>query len=445
MSTTATAPQPTAPRPAVKLRGLLAEIPSVDTLRTAAVRVRDAGYTRWDCHSPFPVHGIDDAMGIRLTRLPIVVFCFGLLGCLTAIGLQWWANATDFADWNHLVPTFLQGYNFKISGKPYWSFPANIPITFELTVLFSALCTGIGMLIANNLPWFHNPIFNCPRFSGVTDDRFFIRIDADDPRFRLADTEALLRAVGATGVERIEEYPSEDKPPAVFTKVAVIMGCAALIPLTFIWMGRNSTSAVPRFHIVQDMDNQEKYKAQQPNLAFADGRAMRPPVGADPDHPLGTTVARGELRADDAFYKGYTSVAYNEKSEPVPNFVTDFPPRVEVTEALIRRGQNRFGIYCAPCHGQAGYGDGVVSNRGLEMDGGWVQASNLHDDERRGRAVGHLFNSITAGIRTMPRYGDQIKEMDRWAIVAYIRALQRSTAGSLNDLPEDKRKLLEQR
>lgn len=447
MSSTAIAKPPpsSSPQTAVRLRGLMAEIPGPDALRTAAARVRDAGYTRWDCHSPYPVHGIDEAIGIKMTKLPIVIFIFGVLGCANAIILQWWTNATDYHVWNSLVPTFLEGYNFKISGKPYWSFPANIPVTFELTVLFASLCAFFAMLIANNLPWYYNPVFNCKRFAGVTDDRFFIRIDADDPRFRLAETEALLNSLGATGVERIEEFPSEERTPPKIKKILVVVCCAALVPLAFVWMGYNSTSTLPRFHIVQDMDNQEKYKAQAPNLAFADGRAMRPPVGVSADLPLGTTVARGELRADDAFYKGYTSVGYDKDGNPVPNFITEFPSEVTISEDFIRRGQNRFVIYCSPCHGLDGTGDGIVNTRALEMGGGWVAAANLHDAERVSRPVGHLFNTITAGIRTMPRYGDQIKEMDRWAIVSYIRALQRSTAGTLSDLPENQRKLLEQR
>lgn len=422
------------------LCGFLAEFDSPEQLKAAAAKVRDAGYRDWDTHTPYPVHGIDQAMGIRMTKLPILVFVLGAIGTATAIGLQWWANATHFGQYPG-VDTFVQGYNFMTSGKPYWSFPANIPIIFELTVLFAALTTGIGMLVFNNLPWWNNPVFNCARFARVTTDRFFVRIDATDPKFHAVHTEKFLGGLGGLGVERIEEFPGDDTPPAFFKRVAIVMLCIALIPLALIAMARNNKSPNPRIHLIQDMDNQTRYKAQQANPVFADGRAMRPPVGATPENSLGTTVARNERHADEHYHQGYRMTKDAATGAEVPIYFETFPSQVKVDKSLILRGQERFGVYCAPCHGADGHGNGAVNNRAIELGGGWVQSADLHDDERRSRSVGHLFNSMTNGVRTMPQYGDVIPERDRWAIVAYVRALQRSTAVSINDpmLPQNVR------
>jgi len=175
----------------VELVGLLAEYQNVDQILRAARAVRRAGFTRWDVHSPFPIHGIDYAMGIRPTVLPWLVLAGGLTGLATAIALQWYCNAYD--------------YKFLISGKPVWSFPANVPIMFELTVLFSALTAVFGMLGLNHLPQLYNPLFKIARFRRVTDDRFFVVIDASDPKFNEQETTALLQGAGAAAVERVED------------------------------------------------------------------------------------------------------------------------------------------------------------------------------------------------------------------------------------------------
>jgi len=175
----------------VELVGLVAEYESVDDILKAAGAVRRAGFLRWDVHSPFPIHGIDYAMGIRPTILPWLVLVGGLTGTATAIWMQWYCNAYD--------------YKFLISGKPVWSFPANIPIIFELTVLFSALTTVFGMLGLNKLPQLYNPLFKSERFRRATSDRFFVVIDASDPKFNEEQTTQLLLSAGATAVERVED------------------------------------------------------------------------------------------------------------------------------------------------------------------------------------------------------------------------------------------------
>ena len=171
--------------------GLLAEFTEERQLLLAAERVRDEGFRRWDCHTPYPVHGLDRAMGLRDTRLPWVVLGAGILGAGSAILMQWWMNAID--------------YPFVIGGKPLFSFPAQIPIAFELTVLFAAIACVLALFAFNGLPRFHHPAFHSPRFRRVTNDRFFLVIEAADPKFDAVRTADLLGSLGAAHVEWLED------------------------------------------------------------------------------------------------------------------------------------------------------------------------------------------------------------------------------------------------
>ena len=186
---------------APRLWGLMAQFTDARQLLDAAAKVRKAGYRRWDCFSPFAVHGLDQAMGQRPTILPWLVLLGGLSGALGGLILQWYTSAPSV----ELVPTFLQGYPHVISGKPFFSLPAYIPVIFELTVLFSAIVASIGMLALNRLPSLYHPLFKQAAFRRATQDRFFVAIEADDPSFDREATEALLRAAGAEAVEAVED------------------------------------------------------------------------------------------------------------------------------------------------------------------------------------------------------------------------------------------------
>ena len=185
-----------------RLNCLLAEYENPAQLMAAAEQIRDKGYRYWDCHTPFPVHGLDQAMGIQRTLLPVMVFAAGAAGCTTGLALQLFTNSFDFTIWAMVKVT---GYPFLISGKPALSIPAFIPVIFELTVLFSALSTVGLMLLLNHLPRHHHPLFTSERFRRATDDRFFISIEARDPRFYRTKTEQLLKSLGATAVEAVED------------------------------------------------------------------------------------------------------------------------------------------------------------------------------------------------------------------------------------------------
>ena len=176
---------------ALELVGLMAEYADVNSVVEAARSVRKAGYSRWDVHTPFPIHGIDPVMGIRPTGLPWLVLLGGLFGLFGGMWLQWYTNAHD--------------YPVLISGKPLWSLPANIPVIFECTVLCASLTAVFGMLGLNRLPTLYNPLFKSDRFRRVTNDRFFIVIDASDSKFDEPSAMKLLTESGAVAVERVED------------------------------------------------------------------------------------------------------------------------------------------------------------------------------------------------------------------------------------------------
>lgn len=170
--------------------GALAEFDSPASLYHACEKVRDAGFAKWDAHTPFPVHGLDDAMGVKPTKLPFVVLGVGIVGGVLAFAMQTWMSVID--------------YPLIISGKPYFSWQAFIPITFELSILFAAFAAVFGMMAFNGLPQLWHPLFRSRRFERVTDDAFFISIEAADPKFDTKETLAFLQEIGATHVELVE-------------------------------------------------------------------------------------------------------------------------------------------------------------------------------------------------------------------------------------------------
>jgi mono/diheme cytochrome c family protein len=172
---------------------------------------------------------------------------------------------------------------------------------------------------------------------------------------------------------------------------------------------RGQTSDQPPIHIVPDMDWQPRYNPQGESAFFEDHRAMRPLVAG--------TVAQGELREDTGFHTGKVGDLYLAK---VP---------FDVNEQVLSRGQQRFNIYCTPCHDQTGSGNGVVIQRGYPIP------VNLASEHTRGLPDGEIFEVISRGVRNMPAYNTQIPEQDRWAIVSWVRVLQRSQAATVADVP----------
>jgi hypothetical protein len=172
--------------------GVLAEFAGPADLLHAAEKVRERGLKHWDCHSPFPVHGLDKAMGLGRSPVGLIAGAMALAGFCVGLGLQWWTSAVD--------------YPLVISGKPFFSYPAFVPVTFGLTVLGGALGAFFGMLHLNKLPRPHHELFNSDEFANrVNDDAFFISIETSDGSMSPDEATQFLESIGATRVEVVSE------------------------------------------------------------------------------------------------------------------------------------------------------------------------------------------------------------------------------------------------
>ena len=179
-----------------KLYGFAAELPTAAALFHAAEKTRDAGFKRWDVYSPFPIHGMDDAMGLGKSVVSYIVLCCGLTGTATALLLELGSAL-------YLYPLIVQGKPVNIT-----TIPAFFPVIFELTVLFSAFGAVLGMLAMNLLPRWNHPLFNWDRFvEKATDDGFFVVVEASDPRFSEKDTHEFLVSLGGTNITAVYDQP----------------------------------------------------------------------------------------------------------------------------------------------------------------------------------------------------------------------------------------------
>jgi hypothetical protein len=174
-----------------QLHGIMAEFDEPQQLVEAARAAYHAGYRKMDAYSPYAVEGLAEAIGFTRTRVPLVVLLGGILGAITAYGMQWYSAVVD--------------YRLDVGGRPPHSWPAFVPITFELTVLFAALAGLIGMLWMNGLPKPYHPVFNAPDFKLASQTRFFLCIEAEDRLFDKPEVRRLLESLGPTRVSEVEK------------------------------------------------------------------------------------------------------------------------------------------------------------------------------------------------------------------------------------------------
>ncbi len=342
-----------------KAYGWMAEYSDDNQLLDAARKVRDSGYSRTDAFAPFPIHGIDEALGIKPTVLPWFTLVAGATGTLTALTMEYWMNAVD--------------YKYIISGKPFASWPAFIPVSFELTVLFAAFTTVFAMLGLNGLPKFSNPVFTNPKFDRATDDRFFLWVDSRDKYFNSEKVKSLLESTQPLSVTEVWEDSSPTEIPKFIKNSVIVLILLALIPGAIVLRMRSADSDQPRWQVFFDMDFQPKKKPQQTTTIFADGRTQRMPVPG--------TVARGDLELADPYYLGYDPektaalqndatvrmVAFQDGAKPTdgqpaapaaaapaaaePNYawLTELP--IEINDELFALGKKKFETNCSVCHG----------------------------------------------------------------------------------------------
>ncbi len=377
-----------------------------DDIIHAAEKTKKAGYTRFDVNTPYPVHGMDDAMGLKPTMLPFCTLFFGLMGFFIALGLQWWTSGDPMPVIGGLdfkLPYFLERYPLVIGGKPLFSLPAFIPVMFELTVLLSALGT-VGCLIAGfcNLPANGHPIQDSNYIRATACDRYGVCIESTDPRFDLEEVKAFLIKAGGKEIE----IHMENEPLKIGLSnnlgFGAILATVAIVVSAKTYFVYNIMLYLPPWTW---MSEQPKVLPQRVvEFLPASEAMMAPPKG---------TVARGFMPYR---YAGNPDEAASNLLNPVP-----------VTGESLKQGKNLFDIHCSVCHGYQGKGDS-------RLNGQFPAPPSLHSEKNRNLEDGRFYHIITEGQNVMPGYAKHISEEDRWKIVNYIRALQRAVNAKESDL-----------
>lgn len=360
-----------------------------DAITQAAKETVAAGYTKYDVNSPYPVHGMEKAMKLGPSRLGLVTFLVGIGGATFAILFMTWAALVD--------------YPLVIGGKPFFSWPAFVPITFEVTVLSASIATVVVMIaLFFKFPHNSHPVHDTNYMKKVSSDKFGLNIAAIDPMFDEAKIKDFLAKLGGKEIETIyyEPFPKDIK---MFDKRFI----GALIVVALITSGATYVVLNKLLYIQPFtwMAEQDKGLPQSKSEVFSDGFTMRPPVEG--------TVARDFVPYE---YKGLKDSAVVNLSNPLP-----------FNKEVIAKGKSRYDTYCSPCHGNFGAGDTRLRDQ-------FPKPPTLHSDKVRNWADGNIYHVITNGQNIMPSYAKQISREDRWAIVHYIRVLQRSQNAKDSDL-----------
>jgi len=370
-----------------KLYGLTALFTKPDDIIKAANKVAAEGYTKWDVNTPYPVHGMDGAMNLKPSKLGFITLFFGLSGTASALLLMWFTLSVDFP--------------MVIGGKPFFALPAFIPVTFELTVLLATVSTAVAMFVVFfNLPSNYHPLNNTAYMSKVSLDHFGIVVESSDPKFDEVKVTELLKSLNPESVDAVYEkelirYPIlEPKFIAFLISVALIVSVGTYLTL-------NKLMFIVPFNW---MMNQDKIIPQSRSELFEDERGMRTPVEG--------TVARGFMPY---LYKGI--------DEPVKYLSNPLLP----TEKNLTLGKEKFLTFCSPCHGNYGDGDS-------RLHGQFPNPPSLHSARIREFEDGRIYHVITNGKNVMPSYAAQVNREERWAIVNYIRVLQKAKNATENDL-----------
>ena len=356
----------------------------------AANQIRPRKLGRLEAYTPYPVHGLDRAIGLAPSRLGRLVMVMGVLGTGLALLFEWWVSAVD--------------YPLVTGGKPLFSWQAFVPVMFEVTVLFATFTAGLAMLfVFNKLPCFGHPVLHSKAIKDITRDKLALSIEAIGAVF---DAEAACQALLDNGAESVEivPVPTWDRELSLVGLLRIIAAivAACVVAGAGLFAAEKLISVVPP---LIHMHDQPKLNAFRESAFFADGRGMQPAVAG--------TVARGHLPP--AF--ATPEEAGTLLSNPLP-----------LTQPIAERGHKVFGDHCAICHGLVGDGVPLLSR----AYGG--KPGNFLSNEIRARPDGHYFGVLMLGKNAMPSYAADLDQDDRWAVVHYIRILQRAQNAKDEDL-----------
>lgn len=363
----------------------------VNAMMHAIPQLRAQKLGQLEAYTPYPVHGIDDALGLRKSPLGGMVLVMGVIGALTALGFQYWISAID--------------YPIITGGKAPWSWEAFVPIMFEVTVLFATFTAGLGMLLLlNKLPYWGHPVLDAKAIAGITRDRFVLSLEVDDTTegVDIAAAQAALQAAGAIDLEVLplpERKPILSSAFILRTLGGIAVACL-VAGLAIHW----TIKLFPTLPPMRDMQDQPKVNAQEGSSFFADGRAMRMPVAG--------TVARG--------YLPHGNMTQDESASLVNPL-----PRTAATFAL---GKKAFADRCTVCHGALGDGNGSLTAAY------GAKPANLQSQQFRDYPDGKIYWVIVNGKNAMPGHAADLSEDQRWAVVHHVRALQRAQNAKDEDL-----------
>lgn len=362
-----------------------------DEIIHAADAVAGKGYVKYDVHTPYPLHGMDNAMRLKPSKIGYATLVFGLSGAVAALLTLFWMAAVD--------------YKLVIGGKPFFSFPAYVPIIFEVTVLSASVITVLTMLfIFFKLPNNSHPLNSTGYMKKVSSDKYGISIQADDPNFNEEEVKLFLSSLHAKDITPIYYDPEEVNYKHVILqpKFLGFLALVALLTSGITYFTLNKLMYMVPFNW---MDEQAKVIPQQKSAVFADGFGMRQPVNG--------TVARGQM-----------PFLYKDKPEEAAvNLVNPLLPSKE----NLSLGETKYNIYCSPCHGYHAEGDS-------RLRGQFPNPPSLHSEKVRNWTDGRIFYVITEGQNIMPSYATQLTPEERWAVILYIRVLQRSLNAKESDL-----------
>ncbi|HVN48720.1 MAG TPA: quinol:electron acceptor oxidoreductase subunit ActD [Bacteroidota bacterium] len=373
------------------LYALTALFDSPDEVLHAAKRVTEAGFTKFDVHTPYPVHGMDRAMRLKTSKVGYFAFVFGLLGALSAITFISWVT--------------LSNYPLVIGGKPFWSWPAFVPVSFELTVLLASVLSTITMIVFYfKFPNNAHPLHDTPYMKAVSADKYGISVQADDPKFDEKTVTEFLQSIGGKEITSIYFLPEEfDHEHNLFDlKFIGVLVVIALCTSAATYFTLNKLLFMQPFTWMME---QPKLKAQQPSSLFKDGSGMRRPVDG--------TVSRETMPYP---YSGKPDEAAKKLFNPLPT-----------TKAVLEKGKAKFLTFCSPCHGDYARGDS-------RLQGQFPNPPTLHSDKVRNWPDGRIYHVITEGQNAMPSYAPQLSPEERWAIIRYLRVLQRAQNAKDTDL-----------
>ena len=370
-----------------KIYGVAALFSKPDDIIKAASKVAEEGYSKWDVNTPYPLHGMDNAMKLKPSKLGFITLLCGLSGTAIALMLTYFTNSID--------------YPLVIGGKPFFSLPAYIPVTFELTVLLATVSTVIAMLTFYfKFPSNNHVLHDTQYMSKVSCDRFGIVIEANDPKFEQSKVEELLRSFGPESVETIY-HKEEVKYPIFEPKFITFLILVAILVSAGTYITLNKLMFMVPFNW---MMNQDKIIPQSRTELFEDERGMRSPVEG--------TVARGFIP--------YPYMGIDEPQEYLSNPLL---PSIE----NLKLGKKKYLTYCSPCHGNFGDGDS-------RLIGQFPNPPSLHSQRIRSYEDGRFYHVMTNGKNIMPSYAAQISREERWAIVNYIRVLLKAKNATASEL-----------